>query len=58
MQNRILPLTETTLKLLKQNHPQSAPSTEEVLLLDQPESTPFFKKHVFQDSFNVSLKFL
>ena len=38
MQNGILPLTETTLKLLKQKHPQSAPLTEEVLLPDQPES--------------------
>ena len=58
MQNGILPLAETTVKLLKQNHPQSAPSSEEVLLPNQPESIPFFKKHVFQDSFNVSLKFL
>ena len=38
MQNEILPLTETTLKLLKQKHPRSAPSTEEVLLPDQLES--------------------
>ena len=38
MQNRILPLTDTTLKLLKQKHPKSAPTTEEVLLPDQPES--------------------
>ena len=38
MQNGILPLTDTTLKLLKQKHPKSAPTTEEVLLLDQPES--------------------
>ena len=38
MQNGILPLTDTTLKLLKQKHPKSALMTEEVLLLDQPES--------------------
>ena len=38
MQNEILPLTEATLKLLKQKHPKPAPSTEEVLLLDRPES--------------------
>ena len=38
MQNGTLRLTETTLKLLKQKHPQSAPATEEVILPDQPES--------------------
>ena len=38
MQNGILPLTDTTLKLLKQKHPKYAPTTEEVLLSDQPES--------------------
>ena len=38
MQNEILPLTDTTLTLLKQKHPRSAPTTEEVLLPDQPES--------------------
>ena len=38
MQNGILPLTDTTLKLLKQKHPKSAPTTEEVLLPDQTES--------------------
>ena len=38
IQNVVLPLTETTLKLLKQKHPKSAPSTEKVLLPDQPES--------------------
>ena len=38
MQNGILPLTDTTLTLLKQKHPRSAPTTEEVLLPDQPES--------------------
>ena len=39
MQNGILPLTDTTLKLLKQRHPESAPTTKEVLLPDQPESS-------------------
>ena len=34
MQNGILPLTDTTLKLLKQKHPKSAPFIEEVLLPD------------------------
>ena len=38
MQNGILPLTDTTLKLLKQTHPKSAPTIEELLLPDQPES--------------------
>ena len=38
MQNGILPLTDTTLKLLKQKHPKSAPTMEEVLLPDQSES--------------------
>ena len=38
MQNVILPLTETTLKLSKQKHPKSALSTETVLLPDQPGS--------------------
>ena len=38
MQNGILPLTNTTLKLLKQRHPKSVPTTEEALLHDQPES--------------------
>ena len=38
MQNGILTLTDTTLKLLKQNHPKSAPTTEEVPLPDQPKS--------------------
>ena len=38
MQNEILPLTDTTLKLLKQKHPNSAPSAEEILLPEQPES--------------------
>ena len=38
MQNGILPLTDTTLKLLNQKYPKSAPTTEEVLLADQPES--------------------
>ena len=45
MQNGILPLTDTTLTLLKQKHPKSAPRTEhgapwteEVPLPDQPES--------------------
>ena len=37
MENGILPLSDTTLKLFKKKHPQSAPSTEEVLLPDQPE---------------------
>ena len=37
-QNRIPSLTDTTVKLLKQKHPKSAPATEEVLLPDQPES--------------------
>ena len=34
----ILPLTDTTLKLLKQKHLKFALTTEEVLLPDQPES--------------------
>ena len=38
MQNGILLLTDTTLKLLKQKHPKSAPATEEVLLPDPPQS--------------------
>ena len=38
MQNRILSLTDTTLKQLKQKHPKSAPTNEQVLLPDQPES--------------------
>ena len=38
IQNGILPLTDTTLKLLKRKHPKSAPTTEEVLLPDQPGS--------------------
>ena len=38
MQNGILPLADTTLTLLKEKHPKSAPTTEEVLLPDQPES--------------------
>ena len=38
IQNGILPLTETTLKLLKQKHSRSAPSDKEVCLPDQPES--------------------
>ena len=38
MQNGILSLTDTTLKLLKQKHPKSTPTTEEALLPDQPES--------------------
>ena len=42
MQNGILTLTDTTLKLLKQNHPKSAPTTEEVPLPDQPESNQRF----------------
>ena len=37
MQNGILPLTDTTVKLLKQKHPKSTPAAEEVLLPDQPE---------------------
>ena len=43
MQNGILLLTGTTLKLLKQKHPKSAPITEEVLFPDQPESIHQFK---------------
>ena len=38
IQNGILTLTDTTLKLLKQKPPKSAPATEEVFLPDQPES--------------------
>ena len=38
MQNAILPLTDTILKLLKQKYPKSAPTTEEVLLSDRTES--------------------
>ena len=38
MQNGILPLADTTPNLLKQKHPKSAPTTEEVLLPEQPES--------------------
>ena len=34
MQNGILPPADTTLKLLKQKHPKSAPLIEEVLLPD------------------------
>ena len=36
MQTGIPPLTDTTLKLFKQKHPKSAPTTEGVLLPDQP----------------------
>ena len=36
MQNGILPLTDTTLKLLKQKHPKSPPTTKEILMPDQP----------------------
>ena len=43
MENGILLLTDTTLKLLKQSHPKTAPSTEEVLVPDQPESTHHMK---------------
>ena len=38
-QNGMLPLAENTLKLLTQKDSKSAPSTEEVLLPNQPEST-------------------
>ena len=38
MQNGILSLTNTTLKLLKQKHRKSTPTAEEVLFPDQPES--------------------
>ena len=38
MQNGIITLTDTTLKLWKQMHPKSAPSTEEVLFSSQPKS--------------------
>ena len=38
MQNGIIPLTDTNLKLWKQMHPKSAPSTEEVLFSSQPKS--------------------
>ena len=37
-QNGMLPLVETTLKLLTQKDSKSAPSTEEALLPNQPES--------------------
>ena len=43
MENGILLLTDTTLKLLKQSHPKTAPSTEEVLVPDQPESIHHMK---------------
>ena len=43
MENGILPLTDTKLKLLKQKHPNPAPTTEEVLLPDQSESIHRFK---------------
>ena len=38
MQNDTLPLTATTVKLLKQKHPKSARTVEEFLLTGQPES--------------------
>ena len=38
MQIGILPQTDTTLTLLKQKHPKSAPTTEEVLLPNQTKS--------------------
>ena len=38
MQIGILPHTDTTLTLLKQKHPKSAPTTEEVLLPNQTKS--------------------
>ena len=52
MQNVILPLTETTLKLSKQKHPKSALSTEKVLLPDQPGSIHQIKyKNINTDAF-------
>ena len=38
MQNGIITLTDTTLKLLKQKHPKSATSTEEVLFSYQAKN--------------------
>ena len=37
MQNGILPLTDITLKLLKQKHPKPAPKTSEAILCAQPD---------------------
>ena len=56
--NNIVPLTDTTLKLLKQKHPKSVPTTEEIILPDQPESThQIIHKNINVDAFRkVALK--
>ena len=57
MQNVILPLTETTLKLSKQKHPKSALSTEKVLLPDQPGSIHQIKyKNINADAVQLKPK--
>ena len=57
MENGILPLTDTTLGLLKQKHTKSATTTEEVVLPDQSEGIHQIKyENIHADSSQACTK--
>ena len=43
VENEILPFSDETIKLLKQNHPTSADESKDVLLSDKAETVHFIK---------------